>query len=231
LKDKEALYGYLDRLRANLETLDSAIDDAKKMSKKGAEGRARLKAIRDLVELRNTTLEKIKVHLLGRDETGAPNEPDDLWNSENSQVMFERYFKGQLEPWTRKDLELECKDCGKSSEGVSNRDIEHGSGWNTTHEYVDLCASCYEKRKTPESKKEETSPLENETIDLNQLLKWKKELEDASVPCPKTVDIPDMDKLAENIKELPPESKARLIEFCKQRGTPAHILKRLGLET
>lgn len=51
-------------------------------SKKGADNRIALqwaKTLRDLVELHDTTLANIKVHLLGRDETGAANEPPGLY--------------------------------------------------------------------------------------------------------------------------------------------------------
>jgi hypothetical protein len=138
--------GYLDRLRLSLETLDSAIDDAKAMVKTGAEGRARLKAIRDLVELRNSTLEKIKSHLLGRDQTGAINEPGNVWDY-NAQIEYERLFASFLRPWKSEWLKLECKDCGEKSEEVRNREIKHGSGWNATYEHTNLCPSCHEKRK------------------------------------------------------------------------------------
>ena len=131
--------GFLARLKENVEVLDSAIDDAKKMGKKGAEGRARLKAIRDLVELRNATLTQIKVHLLGRDETGAPAEPIDFWD-DNPEVMFERQFEAML---SRKGLELNCVDCGKSSEEVETRLFHHSTGCDS----ADLCNTCYEKRK------------------------------------------------------------------------------------
>jgi len=199
LASKQALHGYLDRLRENLETLDSAIDDAKKMTKKGAEGRARLKAIRDLVELRNMTLDRVKVHLLGRNQTGAPYEPEDLW-SDNSEVMFERWFKSQMEPWTQRDLELTCKDCGKESEEVLARsDCDH----------VDLCDGCYEKRQTQDSKKEKPASPENET---NPGL---------------TETLTDM---ARNLQDLPPEQRQEWIQKLRATGISDAVLKKLGLE-
>ena len=59
-----------------LRFLDEQIATARKMSKpKGKADKALAlqwaKTLRDLVELRNTTLGNIKMHLLGRDETGA----------------------------------------------------------------------------------------------------------------------------------------------------------------
>jgi hypothetical protein len=57
-------------MRENLETLDEQIANARVMSKrKGKDANALqwTKTLRDLVELRNETLEKIKGHVLGRD--------------------------------------------------------------------------------------------------------------------------------------------------------------------
>ena len=145
---KKLIHGYLDRLRENLETLDEQIANARKMSKpgrKGADKAAALqwaKTLRDLVELRNTTLVNIKTHLLGRDETGSPNEPDDIWH-DNSEVEYERYFRSVLTPWTQQHLKLKCEDCGKESEEVSTREFSHEY---EADEYFDLCGKCYEKR-------------------------------------------------------------------------------------
>jgi hypothetical protein len=88
--------GYLDHLPENLEVLDEAIANARKMSKpKGKGNKAAAlqwaKTLRDLVELRNTTLANIKAHLLGRDETGATNEPGDVYAG-NVQVEYEERF-------------------------------------------------------------------------------------------------------------------------------------------
>jgi hypothetical protein len=144
--------GYLDRLRENVEALDEAIATARANSKakKGSDSRTALqwaKTLRDLIELRNTTLEKVKVHLLGRDETGAPNEPDECFDG-NPEIMFERTFQWALEPWTRERLKLTCKDCGGSSEEVSDAYIE------SEGEHMDLCPTCYEKREAKKPKEE-----------------------------------------------------------------------------
>ena len=139
--------GYLDRLRENLDVLDEQIEHAREMSKtKDASALQWAKTLRDLVELRNTTLEKIKGHLLGRGESGVVKEPPDCWD-DDSQIMFERWFKSQIKSWT--DLKLTCKDCGKSSEQVSTRLFSHVGGCDRIH----LCKECYEKRKP----KQETS--------------------------------------------------------------------------
>jgi hypothetical protein len=93
------------------------------------------KTLRDLLELRNATMDKIKAHLLGRDETGVVREPEDVWDRW-PQVAFERYFKDKvLSPWTLDDLKLKCRDCGFESEDVYVRDA------------VDLCDKCYAKRE------------------------------------------------------------------------------------
>jgi hypothetical protein len=139
--------GYLDRLRENLETLDEQIENARAMSKrKGKDANALqwAKTLRDLIELRNETLEKIKVHLLGRDETGSPTEPADYFDG-NPEVAYERYFKNMLSPWTLQDLKLKCEDCGKLSEEVSNHYFDE------EEEYLDLCEKCYDKRTTESS--------------------------------------------------------------------------------
>ena len=199
LTSKKALHGYLDRLRENLEVLDSAIDDTKAMPKKGAEGRARLKAIRDLVELRNATLLNIKVHLLGRNETGAPYEPEDLWN-DNPEIMFERWFNSQMAPWTREDLKLTCKDCGKESEEIIARsDCSH----------VDLCDVCYEKRQTEDSKKEQSLPSENETI-------------------PSITE--SLSSMATTIRSLPPDQQQQWIRKLKVVGVSDELIKKLVIE-
>jgi hypothetical protein len=157
--------GYLDRLRENIDVLDESIANARKMSKrKGKDANALqwTKTLRDLVELRNTTLANIKVHLLGRDETGAANEPPDSWD-ENPQVEYERYFRGQLSPWTERDLKLTCADCSVESEEVSHRHFQElkDSHWKTIVEAedADLCPQCVEKRKaTRAAKYEQAKP-------------------------------------------------------------------------
>jgi len=143
------LNGYLDHLRENLETLDEQIVNARKMSKKKGKDSNALqwaKTLRDLVELRNTTLANIKAHLLGRNETGATNEPDDVYAG-NPQVEYERYFRSLLSPWTQQDLKLKCEDCGVESEDTTNR---HFPREDASDDYFDLCEKCYEKRVAKE---------------------------------------------------------------------------------
>jgi hypothetical protein len=111
------------------------------------------KTLRDLVELRNTTLVNIKAHLLGRDETGAPNEPEDVYG-ENPQVEYERYFRNQLTPWTEQDLKLKCEDCGVESEDTTNRRFPHE---HSADEYFDLCDKCFEKRTAKDESKDDGS--------------------------------------------------------------------------
>jgi hypothetical protein len=132
----------------NLDVLDESIETARSLSKTKKGGSSRdiiqgLKILRDLVEQRNTTLDRIKAHLLGRDETGAVREPEDVWD-ENPQIMYERYFKNELSPWAQDDLKLECEDCGVRSEQVSNYTFEHPYPEET--ERINLCEKCYEKR-------------------------------------------------------------------------------------
>jgi hypothetical protein len=144
LTGKKKLNGFLDRLRENLEVLDEQIQNARVMSKKKDKDANALqwtKTLRDLIELRNVTLDKIKIHLLGRDQTGASTEPPDHYNG-NSEVMFERDFQKFLSPWTRQNLELKCDDCRVKSEEVSGHYIE------TEEEHLNLCEKCYEKRET-----------------------------------------------------------------------------------
>jgi hypothetical protein len=153
--------GYLDRLRENVEALDEAIETARANSKgkKGSDSRTALqwaKTLRDLVEVRNTTLSNIKIHLLGRDETGAATEPPDHYNS-NEQVMFEREFQTFLAPWTREDLKLECQDCSVSSEEVEEQEINTGRDrlGLLTSIRLNLCPACYARRKAKEPKENE----------------------------------------------------------------------------
>jgi hypothetical protein len=110
LAGKRALNGYLDRMRKNIQVLDESIESVSMAprNEKPAERRARLKLLRDFVELQNATLVATKTHLLGRDETGAPIEPPDHYDH-NDQIEFERYFKNQPSPWTEDDLKLECE--------------------------------------------------------------------------------------------------------------------------
>jgi hypothetical protein len=114
------------------------------------------KTLRDLVELRNTTLLNIKAHLLGRDETGATNEPDDVY-ARNAQVEYERYFRSLLTAWTREDLKLECEDCGVDSEDVSHHNFQEirDEDWKIVlkEEGADLCPQSVEKRETARQQK------------------------------------------------------------------------------
>jgi len=158
LRRDRPLNGYLDRLRENLEVLDEAIANARKMSKpKGKSEKALAlqygKLVRDLVDQRNVTLTAIKAHLLGRDETGAVNEPQDSYRA-NEQIEFERYFHDMLSPWTEDHVKLECEDCGVKSEDVSNRHISHP--YPKPDEYYDLCKKCYDKRTKSNGESEDT---------------------------------------------------------------------------
>ena len=139
--------GYLDRLRENLVTLDSQIENARVLSKAKKGDKAVTlqysKTLRDLVELRDKTLLNIKAHLLGRDETGTVNEPSGTYYG-NQEVEFERVFQTFMAPWHKEDLKLKCADCSKESEEVSTRRIEHKLD---PDEYFDLCNECFEKRK------------------------------------------------------------------------------------
>jgi hypothetical protein len=155
LAGKKRFRGYLDRLRENLDVLDEQIENARALSKKkpkrGAsdqDSRQQTKVLRDLIELRNETLDRIKAHLLGRDQTGAIVEPEDAWDH-NQQVEFERYFKNQLSPWTENDLKMKCEDCGVESEEVSACDFEQGD----KDETYDLCDKCHVKRQTANEKR------------------------------------------------------------------------------
>jgi hypothetical protein len=151
-------------LRRNVQNIDAAISEVQKAPKgeKPAEKRARLKMLRDPTELQNSTLMTVKTHLLGRDQTGAPNEPPDVYSG-NSQIEFERYFKNMLSPWSPEDLKLECEDCGRKSEEVRNRHFpEEYDGLREVKaaENIDLCDKCYAKRldAAPENESTGVSP-------------------------------------------------------------------------
>ena len=179
LTGKKLIHGYLDRHRENLDTLDEQIANARKMSKPGRKGADKVaalqwaKTLRDLVELRNTTLEKIKAHMLGRDETGSVTEPADFYDG-NSEVMFERDFRGLLAPWTREHLKLKCEDCGAESEGVISRSFKKqvpfgvGDVMITETEHHDLCSRCYAKRAAKDTDESEES---SEASDPASILK------------------------------------------------------------
>ena len=161
LTDKK-LNGWSDRLRGNLEALDEQIENARTMSKpkRKEDHHTALqwaKMLRDLIELRNATLANVKAHLLGRDETGLPTEPEDYYQGNSSHVQFERDFQTFfLAPWHASDLKLQCEDCGKESEEVSARQFPHEY---EADEYFDLCGRCYEKRiQTTDAEPDQASP-------------------------------------------------------------------------
>jgi hypothetical protein len=95
------------------------------------------------VQLRNETLEKIKAHLLGRDETGVVTEPSSHYYG-NSAIMFERDLRGSLSPWTKDDLKLKCENCGLENEEVSTRRFSHHC---RDDEYHTLCDECDQKQQ------------------------------------------------------------------------------------
>jgi hypothetical protein len=154
-------------MRENLEALDEAIDEAKAASKsrKGSDSRIRLqwtKTLRDLVELRNNTLLSIKVHLLGRGESGAPIEPEGFFEG-NVQVEFERYFQRLISPWSPDQLKLECQDCHACSMSVSRRRfITDYDDIGPNYDHLNLCPECYAKRQANEP---EPPPDEEEEDD------------------------------------------------------------------
>lgn len=150
------MFGYLDRLRQNLEILDEAIEKLQYngKGKKGVDDRASLqwgKLLRDLLEQRNATLTEIKAHLLGRDETGAIRDPPNHCGA-SPQVMFERDFQTFLERWRGSALRLRCQDCGVESENVCPRPFEKEVSFPDTNltttltEYLNLCPKCHKKR-------------------------------------------------------------------------------------
>ena len=87
----------MNRLRRNIYTLDESIETVRKApkSEKSGEKRARLKLLRDMIELQNSSLIAVKSHLLGRSETGTPTEPEDFYQ-DNPEV--ERDFQEFLQP-------------------------------------------------------------------------------------------------------------------------------------
>ena len=148
----EKFLGFLDRLRENLEILDSTIAHARKMSEEAENTKAIqwTKTLRDLIELRNATLEKVKAHLLGKDETGSTVEPVGHYSG-HPEVMFEREFQRFLAPWHESNLNLKCKDCGVENQEVKTRQLtrtgtnEFGLELPMAYD-VDLCEKCCTKR-------------------------------------------------------------------------------------
>jgi hypothetical protein len=155
LTSDKPLNGYLDHVRRNIDLLDESIEDVRKApeGEKPAEKRARLKLLRDMIELQNGRLLDAKAHLLGRDDTGAVREPPNRYSS-NPQIMFERDFRNFLEPWKESDLRLSCEDCSVESEDVSSRSFEKqvplgiGDMMTTVTEDHDLCSRCYTKQSS-----------------------------------------------------------------------------------
>ena len=144
-------FGWLDRRRWAIQLLEEAIAQAREMSRaKGGRGhdkQSRLewtKALSKLLELYAGELKDIKGELWGRNlELGSP--------LADNTMEFERRFQQRLlEPWTPKDLELVCEDCGVSSVYVAECSIFNGED---DEDHV-LCGSCYAKRKANEPKEE-----------------------------------------------------------------------------
>jgi hypothetical protein len=130
------------------------------------------KTVRDLVELRNTTLLNIKTHLLGRDESGSSNEPEDCYSG-NPEVEFERTFQNLLSPWTKQDLKLKCEDCGKESEDTTNRHFERE---HASDDYFDLCDKCYKKRTAKDTdESEEDSEASDPVPNLKEFARTQEE--------------------------------------------------------
>jgi len=145
LSDSEPLHGFLDRLRENLETLDDQITLAEKNSK-GKGGLQWAKLVRDLIEERNSTLDRIKAHLLGRTEVGSIKEPEDYYRG-HTEVEFERTFHDFLSPWTMNDLKLRCSECQQESRDVIQRRLVVAKdAWgNDEIQLRDLCRNCFKK--------------------------------------------------------------------------------------
>jgi len=152
---KSEVYGWLDRRRRVLEILEEAIENAREESQaktgRGRDNASRLewtKTLHRLLETYGSELESIKHHIWGNPSLGNVDEPGEALNG---LVEFERSFqRGVLDPWDREDLQLECEDCGRSSEEVTNRSFpsEWIDGKYTEGEDVDLCDECYQKRIT-----------------------------------------------------------------------------------
>ena len=149
------LHGFLDHLRENLQILDEQIENAREMSKSKEKTDNSLqwaKTLRDLIQLRNETLDKIKSHLLGRDETGTVKEPLNFHSSQTHPLtLFERQVHDFLDkPWTVESLKIKCERCGTESDSTRTRAFER---FYTTNDYSksiqhddqDLCDGCYER--------------------------------------------------------------------------------------
>ncbi len=150
---KEPLNGFLDHLRANLAFLDQMIIDAGAILQKRTGRGHSLQSQRewsehvaDLLQQRKDLLDSIKLHVLGRDQVGAMNEP----SGPNAQIEFERKFNTLLQtPWAVDGLKLTCKRCGLRSEDVTRRTIygpptKDQLGFDITQtEDVDICHTCF----------------------------------------------------------------------------------------
>jgi hypothetical protein len=149
-------------MRRNIYALDESIETVREapQGEKPEDKRARLKLLRDLIELQNSTLTNVKTHLLGRDPTGVLIEPPDKWE-DNTQIEFERYFKNQF---SLRDLKLKCVECGVKSEDVSTYHFPpkyYGKYFEKVKpaEDHDLCSKCYEKRNTEKTDEDQISPI------------------------------------------------------------------------
>jgi hypothetical protein len=146
------LHGFLDHLRENLEILDEQILNAREMSKKeDATALQWAKTLRDLVDLRNVTLEKIQAFLLGRSEVGTVEEPMDVFSSDTHPLTcFERKMHDYLaKPWTVEALKTKCEKCGTESETTVTHQFDKYYTDNNYRKYIqydnqDLCDGCYD---------------------------------------------------------------------------------------
>ncbi len=110
------------------------------------------KTLRDLIHLRNETLDKNKSHLLGRDETGTVKEPLNFHSSDNHPLtLFERQVHNYLSrPWTVEGLKIKCEKCEAESDSTRTRTFERFYTTSDYSKYIqhkdrDLCGDCYEK--------------------------------------------------------------------------------------
>jgi len=153
VQEKPSINGFLDHARQSLQILDQSIADAQQMSHvktgRGHDNESRLewtRELRNLIELRNSTLQSIKHHMLGRDyDTGQFSEPEDIWQFERD---FHKYVTA--DPWTQEDLELECEECHKSSIEVEEYDFDD--------EKRKLCEPCHEKATSQQDDAKDEPP-------------------------------------------------------------------------
>lgn len=158
----------------------------------------------------------------------AANEPPDSWD-ENPQIMFERWFRDQLSPWTQQDLKLKCEDCGVESEDTTNRHFprEHASD-----DYFDLCEKCYEKRTVKEEKSDDSEsgePISNQEA-MNVLAERQEREDDVDLKEAVTDTVRNTIKAialddrssAEKVKMLE-EFKANLVRTAYSHGSGDNI--------